>query len=59
MTRNEQLINWLGNRQRKYADGVALFDALAKQVQKEKYSVYFAAAPANMGLNTKCGMNEM
>lgn len=47
MTRNEQLINWLGNRQRKYADGVALFDALAKQVQKEKYSVYFAAAPAN------------
>ena len=47
MTRNEQLINWLGNRQRKYADGVVLFDALAKQVQKEKYSVYFAAAPAN------------
>ena len=47
MTRNEQLINWLGNRQRKYADGVALFDALARQVQKEKYSVYFAAAPAN------------
>lgn len=47
MTRNEQLINWLGNRQRKYADGVALFDTLAKQVQKEKYSVYFAAAPAN------------
>lgn len=47
MTRNEQLINWLCNRQRKYADGVALFDALAKQVQKEKYSVYFAAAPAN------------
>lgn len=47
MTRNEQLINWLGNRQRKYADGVALFDALAKQVQKEKYSAYFAATPAN------------
>lgn len=47
MTRNEQLINWLGNRQRKYADGVALFDALVRQVQKEKYSVYFAAAPAN------------
>lgn len=47
MTRNEQLINWLGNRQRKYADGVALFDTLAKQVQKEKYSAYFAAAPAN------------
>ena len=47
MTRNEQLINWLGNRQRKYAAGVALFDALAKQVQKEKYSAYFAAAPAN------------
>lgn len=47
MTRNEQLINWLGNRQRKYADGVALFDALARQVQKEKYSAYFAAAPAS------------
>ena len=47
MTRNEQLISWLGTRQRKYADGVALFDALARQVQKEKYSVYFAAAPAN------------
>lgn len=47
MTRSEQLIKWLGDRQRKYADGVALFDALAKQVQKEKYSAYFAAAPAN------------
>lgn len=45
MTRNEQLTNWLGNRQRKYADGITLFDALAKQVQKEKYSAYFAAAP--------------
>lgn len=47
MTRHEQLTNWLGNRQRKYADGVTLFDVLAKPVQKEKYATYFAAAPAN------------
>lgn len=45
MTRNEQLIQWLGDRQRKYADGTALFEVLAKQTQKEKYSAYFAAAP--------------
>lgn len=47
MTRIELLTSWLGNRQRKYADGVALFEALAKPVQKEKYSTYFATAPAN------------
>lgn len=47
MTRKELLTIWLGNRQRKYADGVALFEALAKPVQKEKYSAYFAGAPAN------------
>ncbi|WP_291528585.1 hypothetical protein [Bacteroides sp. UBA939] len=47
MNRNEQLTNWLGDRQRKYADGVALFNALARQVQKEKYAAYFATSPAN------------
>ena len=47
MNRQEQLKQWLGNRQRNYADGVALFNALAKKVQKEKYVDYFKAAPSN------------
>lgn len=47
MNRQEQLKQWLGNRQRNYADGVALFNALAKKVQKEKYGDYFKAAPRN------------
>lgn len=47
MNRQEQLKQWLGNRQRNYADGVALFNALAKKVQKEKYGSYFKAAPSN------------
>lgn len=45
MTRHQQLIQWLGDRQRKFADGAALFDALAKPVHKEKYAAYFTAAP--------------
>lgn len=47
MNRQEQLKQWLGNRQRNYADGVVLFNALAKKVQKEKYGDYFKAAPSN------------
>lgn len=43
MNRNELLIQWLGDRQRKYADGVSLFQALARPAQKEKYAAYFAA----------------
>lgn len=45
MTRLEQLISWLGDRQRSFADGVALFEALAKEQMKERYSAYFAGAP--------------
>lgn len=47
MNRQEQLKQWLGNRQRNYADGVVLFNTLAKKVQKEKYADYFKAAPNN------------
>lgn len=43
MNRNELLIQWLGDRQRKYADGVSLFQALARPAQKEKYASYFTA----------------
>lgn len=45
MTRQEQLISWLGDRQRKYADGLALFNALAKEPMKKKFAAYLSAAP--------------
>lgn len=47
MTRQEQLIIWLGDRQRKYADGLVLFNALAKETMKKKFSVYLSTAPEN------------
>ena len=40
MKRKEQLFNWLANRQRKYADGMALFRALANDSMKQRYGVY-------------------
>lgn len=45
MTRQEQLTQWLSDRQRKYADGIALFEALAKEPAKKRFSAYFATAP--------------
>ena len=42
MTRQEQLTQWLGDRQRKYADGIVLFEALAKEPAKKRFSAYFA-----------------
>ncbi len=42
MNRTQQIKQWLGNRQRKYADGVAIFMAVARKVQLEKYAKYFA-----------------
>lgn len=45
MTRQEQLILWLGDRQRKYADGLDLFNALAKEAMKKKFAAYLSAAP--------------
>lgn len=49
MNRIEQLNQWLNNRQRKYADGVALFSALARAELKKKYGNYFAAASPGIG----------
>lgn len=40
MKRKEQLFNWLANRQRKYADGMALFRSLASETMKQRYSAY-------------------
>ena len=40
MKRKEQLFNWLANRQRKYADGMALFRALANDNMKQRYGIY-------------------
>lgn len=40
MKRKEQLFNWLANRQRKYADGMALFRSLANENMKQRYSAY-------------------
>lgn len=47
MTRQEQLTNWLGNRQRSYADGLAIFNTLAKPAMKEKFEAYLNRAPEN------------
>ena len=47
MTRQEQLNHWLGDRQRKYADGLVLFEAIAKEPMKKKFSEYLAVAPEN------------
>lgn len=41
MTRHEQLINYLANRQRKYADGLEIFEALAPKSYLDKYLSYF------------------
>jgi DNA repair exonuclease SbcCD ATPase subunit len=45
MIRQEHLNQWLGDRQRKYADGLALFNALAKEAMKKKFAAYLATAP--------------
>ena len=45
MTRQEQLNNWLGNRQRTYVDGLSLFGILAKENMKQKFATYFQTAP--------------
>lgn len=45
MTRLEQLTHWLGNRQRTYADGLSLFDLMAKPAMKEKFAAYLSQAP--------------
>ena len=36
------LQNWLANRQRRYADGVALFRSLAPEEMKSKYLSFFS-----------------
>lgn len=45
MNRLEQVSQWLGNRQRSYADGLSLFCLLAKQPMKEKFEKYLHGAP--------------
>lgn len=45
MTRLEQLTHWLGNRQRTYADGLSLFELMAKPAMKEKFAAYLSQAP--------------
>ena len=45
MTHQERLNNWLGNRQRTYADGLSLFNTLAKESMKQKFATYFQTAP--------------
>ncbi len=50
MTRQEELSNWLGDRQRKYADGISIFKGVARKVQLDKYAAYFDDAPANPGI---------
>lgn len=47
MTRQEQLNNWLGNRQRTYADGLILFKSLAKVSMIEKFGAYLDKCPEN------------
>lgn len=50
MTIFQVLRNWLGNRQRSYADGVSLFKLLATPAQRDKFSAYFDAAPKAVGV---------
>lgn len=45
MNRQEQLKNWLADRQRTYADGLALFRALATRPQRENHLAYLEKAP--------------
>ena len=40
MKRKEQLFNWLADRQRKYADGMALFRLLANDSMKQRYGTF-------------------
>lgn len=36
------LQNWLADRKRKYADGLALFQALAPEEMRKKYIAFFS-----------------
>ena len=49
MNKIQKLAQWLGNRQRKYADGLALFVDLAKKGLQDKYLDYFKQAPDIVG----------
>lgn len=40
MTRKDQLLNWLACRRHTYADGMALFRALAPETVKQRYGLY-------------------
>lgn len=44
MTRRDILNQWLGDRSRVYAAGVTIFEDIARDVHKSKYSTYFAQA---------------
>lgn len=50
MTKLEKLTHWLGNRQRTYADGLRLFEELARKQLKETYLNFFKAAPGDIGM---------
>lgn len=49
MNRVEKLVQWLGDRQRKYADGLSLFEDLARKQMKDAYLSYFQSAQGNIG----------
>ena len=53
MIRQEQLSQWLGDRQRKYADGLVLFGILAKESMKKKYAAYLDTAPESPHILTR------
>ena len=40
------LQNWLADRKRKYADGLALFQALAPEEMRKKYIAFFSEVKA-------------
>ncbi len=41
MSKPQEIKAWLEDKQRKYSEGVALFNACASKVLKDKYSAYF------------------
>lgn len=48
MTKREQLMSWLGDRQRKYADGLAIFLELAPEKYIADYAAYFKQVPGEI-----------
>ena len=50
MNKIEKLTQWLGDRQRNYADGLSIFEGLARKPVIEAYLPYFQTVKGNIGV---------